>query len=77
MNDLERMIMEEIASLEDMRLIDVLGFIRYLKAETPIKQEWITSWYESALKSIHERQDELKLTPADIEEQIKKRKRRE
>ena len=35
MNDLEKIIIEEISTLEDMRLIDVIGFIRYLKAENP------------------------------------------
>ena len=73
MNDLEKIIMEEISSLEEMRLIDVIGFIRYLKAEKPVKQEWIASWYESALESIHDREKELKLTPADLENQRKKK----
>lgn len=74
MKDLERMIMEDISSLDDMRLIEVLGFIRYLKSEKPLHQEWITDWYESALKSIHEREEELKITPEDIQEQVKKLK---
>ena len=73
MNDLEKIIMEETSSLEEMRLIDVIGFIRYLKAEKPVKQEWIASWYESALESIHDREKELKLTPLDLENQRKKK----
>lgn len=72
MNDLEKIIMEEISSLDEMRLIDVIGFIRYLKAEKPVRQEWITSWYESALESIHDRQEELNITPTDIDKQRKK-----
>lgn len=72
MNDLETIIMEEISSLDEMRLIDVIGFIRYLKAEKPVRQEWITSWYESALESIHDRQEELNITPTDIDKQRKK-----
>jgi hypothetical protein len=72
MSDLEKIIVEEIASLEEMRLIDVIGFIRYLKAEKPIRQEWIAGWYDSALQSIHNREDELKITPEAIKEQIKK-----
>ena len=74
MNDLENIIMEEISSLEEMRLIDVIGFIRYLKAEKPVRQDWIANWYESALESIHDREKELKVTPADIEEQRKKKR---
>jgi hypothetical protein len=72
MNDLEKIIMEEISSFEEMRLIDVIGFIRYLKAEKPIRQEWIAGWYENALQSIHSREDELKITPEAIKEQVKK-----
>ena len=74
MNDLEKIIMDEIASLDEMRLIDVIGFIRYLKAEQPIKQEWIASWLESARESIHEREEELGITPEQLNEQVKKRK---
>ena len=73
MRYLQKIIVEEISSLdEDMRLIDVIGFIRYLKAEKPIKQEWIANWYESAIASIHEREDELKITPEDIKMQVEK-----
>ena len=73
MSDLEKIIMEEIASLEEMRLIDVIGFIRYLKAEKPIRQEWIAGWYENAIKSIHEREDELRISPEDLEKQLRKK----
>lgn len=69
MNDLEKIIMEEISSLEEMRLVDVIGFIRYLKAEKPVRQEWITNWYESALEAIHDKEKELHLTSTDTEEQ--------
>jgi hypothetical protein len=72
MNDLETIIMEEISSMDEMRLIDVIGFIRYLKAEKPVRQEWITNWYESALESIHDREEELNITPTDIDKQRKK-----
>lgn len=74
MNDLEKMIMDEISTLNEMRLIDVLGFIRFLKAERPIKDQWVEKWFEQAVKSIHSREKELQITPADIQAQIKKRK---
>lgn len=73
MRDLEKIIMEEISSLEEMRLIDVIGFIRFLKADKPIKQKWVSGWFESALRSIHEKEDELKIKPDDIEK-LRKRK---
>lgn len=74
MNDLEKMIMEEISTLSEMRLIDVLGFIRFLKAERPAKQQWIEQWFEQTLKAIHNREHELQISPADIQVQIKNRK---
>lgn len=72
MNSLEEMIMQELSTLPDMRLIDVLGFIRYIKSEKPEKPKWIEEWFESALRSVHLREGELKITQADIEAQIKK-----
>lgn len=72
MNDLEQIIMEEIASLEDMRLVDVIGFIRYLKGEKPARQDWITGWFDSALESIRKREEELEITPKALERRAKK-----
>lgn len=76
MNDLEKMIMEEISTLDELRLIDILGFIRYIKAEKPLKQDWITGWFDHAVQSIQERREELKLRPEDIQAQIDNRKRK-
>lgn len=76
MNDLEKMIMEEISTLDELRLIDILGFIRYIKAEKPIKQDWITGWFDNAVQSIQNRKQELELRPEDIQSQIRKRKRK-
>ncbi len=75
MNSLEEMIMEEISTLPDMQLIDVLGFIRFLKSETSEKPEWMEQWFDGALKSFHARADEFKLTPKDIEAQVQNRRR--
>lgn len=76
MNDLEKMIMEEISTLDELRLIDILGFIRYIKAEKPIKQDWITGWFDHAVQSIQERREELEIRPEDIQSQINDRKRK-
>jgi len=70
MNDLEELIMKEISTLNDMRLIDVLGFIRFLKAETPSRQPWIEEWFEKSLQTIHAREAEYELTEADIQRQV-------
>lgn len=72
MNSLEEMIMQEISTLPDMRLIDVLGFIRFLKSEQLEKPKWIEEWFESALRSMHSRESELRITQADIEARVKK-----
>ena len=69
MNDLEKMILDEIATLNDMRLIDVLGFIRYLKAEKPVRSEWVEEWFEHALESIHTRAEEFQITPGQLSDQ--------
>lgn len=74
MNDLEQMIMEEISTLDEMRLVDILGFIRFLKSEKPEKQTWIEEWFEQALKSIHEREVEFQITPEDIRREVQKRR---
>ncbi len=73
MNSLEEMIMEEISTLPAMQLIDVLGFIRYLKSETSEKPEGFEQWFDGAKKSVDARKAEFKLTQEDIEAQIQKR----
>jgi hypothetical protein len=73
MNSLEKIIMEEIASLDEMRLIDVIGFIRYLKADKPIKQKQIAGWFENTLNEIHERKEELGIAPASLNVKTRRR----
>lgn len=72
MNDLQKMIMQELESLDEIRLIDVLGFIRFLKEGKSPKPEWMDEWLEQAALSIRERAEELEITPAQIQSQIKK-----
>jgi len=74
MNDLEKMIMEEISNLDEMRLVDILGFIRFLKSEKPEKQTWIEEWFEQSLISIREREVEFQITPEDIRREVQKRR---
>lgn len=75
MNDLEKIIMDEISSLDEMRLIDVIGFIRYLKGHRPVKQELVTKWFEGALEEIRERKGEYGVTPASVNVKTKRRGR--
>ena len=73
MNSLEELIMEEITTLPYMQLIDVLGFIRFLKSEASDTPELIEQWFDGAQKSVHARAAEFGLTQDDIEKQVQKR----
>lgn len=73
MNSLEKIIMEEISTLDEIRLIDVIGFIRYMKGEKPFKKSQITDWYDTALGEIHERKQELGITPASLNVKTRRR----
>lgn len=73
MNSLEKIILEEISSLDEMRLIEVIGFIRYLKAEKPIKETRIAGWFDNALSEIRERKEELGITPASLNVKTRRR----
>jgi len=70
MNSLEEIIMEEISTLPEMQLIDVLGFIRYLKSDAHGNHKQIEQWFEGVQKSLHARAAEFKITEEDIEKQI-------
>jgi len=73
MNSLEELVMEEISTLPYMQLIDVLGFIRFLKSETAEQPGQMEQWFDGALKSVHGRKVEFKLTEEDIQAELKKR----
>lgn len=72
MNELEKMVMKEISTLDEMRLIDVLGFIRYLKMGKTDNHEWIQGWFEEVLKTIRKQRGKLHITPEEIEKEIRK-----
>lgn len=59
MNSLEKLIMEEISSLEELRLIDVLGFIRYLKEGKSEKPKEMEIWFEERLQEIRKHNNDL------------------
>lgn len=74
MNELEKMVMKEISALDEMRLIDVLGFIRYLKMGKANNHEWIEGWFEEILKTIRKQKGKLHITPGEIQKEIEKMK---
>jgi hypothetical protein len=71
MNSLEKMIVEEISSMEELHLLDVLAFIRYLKMEKQGAPSEISGWFEHALKTIQVQAEELRMTNAAIQADIR------
>lgn len=59
MNDLEKMIVEEISTLDELRLIDVLGFIRFLKEGKSEHPKQIEEWFEETLKIVQKQAKEI------------------
>jgi hypothetical protein len=71
MTELEQTIMNEISTLPETRLPDVLAFIRYLKLSIPKEQKEIEERFDEALKSIRARAKEMNITDEDIEAEIR------
>ena len=70
MTDLEQTIMTEISTLTEIRLPDVLAFIRYLKLNIPKEQKELEERFDEALKSIRAHARELNITDEDIEAEM-------
>ena len=73
MKSLEKIILEEISTMDEMRLIDVIGFIRYLKADKPFKKSEVTDWFEITLQSIREQEQDPKSSLSQLKDQSKKK----
>lgn len=71
-HSLEKTIMEEISTLDEMRLLDVIAFIRYLKGGRPGKQKEIAGWFESVLSEIREL-EKPKNAPASLNVKTRRR----
>lgn len=71
MTTLEQTIMQEISTLPETRLPDVLAFIRFLKISIPREQREIEENFDKALKSIRARAAELNITDEDIAAEIR------
>lgn len=71
MTNLEQTIMQEISTLPETRLPDVLAFIRYLKLSIPKDQKDLEERFDKALKSIRARAKEMNITQEDIEAEIR------
>lgn len=71
MTNLEQTIMQEISTLPETRLPDVLAFIRFLKISIPREQKEIEENFDKALKSIRARAAEMNITDEDIAAEIR------
>jgi hypothetical protein len=71
MTNLEQTIMQEISTLPETRLPDVLAFIRFLKISIPREQKEVEENFDKALKSIRARAAEMNLTDEDIAAEIR------
>ena len=70
MTNLEQTIMQEISTLPETRLPDVLAFIRFLKVSIPREQKEIEENFDKALKSIRASAAEMNITDEDIAAEI-------
>lgn len=71
MTDIEKQIMLEISTLPEMRQVDVLAFVRYLKLSIPREQYEVEERFEEAIKAIRARAKEMNITEADIDAEIR------
>lgn len=71
MTNLEQTIMQEISTLPETRLPDVLAFIRYLKLSIPKDQKELDERFDKTLVSIRARAKEMNITQEDIEAEIR------
>lgn len=63
--------MLEISTLPEMRQVDVLAFVRYLKLSIPREQYEVEERFEEAIKAIRARAKEMNITEADIDAEIR------
>jgi len=70
MTNLEQTILRELATLPESRHADVLAFIRFLKISLP-DEEKTKAEFKPALKDARVTAKKYKITPADIEAEIR------
>jgi hypothetical protein len=70
MTDLEQTIMRELSTLPESRLTDVLTFVRFLKVSLPDKEKTAIE-FKQALKDARATAKKYKITPADIDAEIR------
>ena len=71
MTNFEQTLLSEISTLPESRRADVLAFVRFLKLSIPNEQKEQEARFDGALKSIRARAKKLKISPDDIEAEIR------
>ena len=69
--ELGKTIMNEVASLPEDRLANVLASIRFLKYGLDASEDEIESRFEKSWKQVRERAKALEITQEDIENEIR------
>ncbi len=70
MTQLEQTIMNEIATLPESRLTDVLAFVRFLKVSMPDREK-VKRDFKEALKDARATARKYNVTQADIDAEIR------
>jgi len=70
MTRFEQTLLKEVAALPESRRVDVLAFVRYLKISL-MDEEELDTQYDAAVKEIRRTAKRYKITPQDIEEEIR------
>ena len=70
MNTFEQTLLREVSTLPESRQADVLAFIRFLKISLP-NEEKIKEDFKEALKDARTTAENLNITQADIDAEIR------
>ncbi len=70
MTDFEETLLQEVAALPKSRRADVLAFVRYLRISLMDENE-MELRYDDAIQKIRETAKQYKITPKDIEAEIR------
>jgi hypothetical protein len=71
MTNFEQTLLSEVSTLPESCRADVLAFVRFLKLSIPNEQKELEARFDKALKSIRTRAKKSKITPEDIETEIR------
>jgi hypothetical protein len=71
MTNLEQTIMQEISSLPENRLTNILAYVRFIKLGLDNDPQTIEERFDKSWKRVRARTKKLKITEKDIEEEIR------